>query len=105
MVPSARFFVVTGIMYPLNAEAGPGCFQARPISCSLFTTFGARRPSRLGAALTINVQWFVFWGRSQSWTTRYVLLSSACMSFCFQNHPSVSVTHEKAGIALSVGKT
>src|SRR5260370_33026002 len=84
-------------------ELGPGCCHACPISSRRFTTFGANFPSRLGAALRIRLQWMLLRGMSHSSTTCFTDFSSASLSACFQNHPSVMVTQDSAGILISPG--
>jgi len=50
-------------------HGGRGCFHALPISSSRLTTFGARRPSRVGGAFRIKLQCLRFSGSSHSSTT------------------------------------
>jgi len=54
-LPVARFRVVITTC-SLSFAMGPGCFHALPISSSRLTTFGARRPSRVGGAFRIKLQ-------------------------------------------------
>jgi hypothetical protein len=81
----------------------PWMLPASPISPRRATTFGARRPSRVGGAFKMRLQCRRFSGSSQSFTTVVTGLRFPLASCCFQNHPSVRVTHESAGTSLPCG--
>src|SRR6476646_6725282 len=95
-LPVARLRVVITTC-SLSFAMGPGCFHALPISSRRLTTFGARRPSRVGGAFRIRLQCLRFSGSSHSFTTVATGLRRPYASACFQNHPSVKVTHDSAG--------
>src|ERR1700722_2913426 len=83
-LPIDRFRVVITTC-SLSFAMGPECFQALPISSSRFTTFGARRPSRVGGAFRIKLQCLRFNGSSHSSTTVVTALRRPFASRCFQN--------------------
>src|SRR5260370_30629615 len=98
----ARFRVVITTC-SLSFAIGPGCLHALPISSKRLTTFGERRPSRVGGAFKIRLHCLRFSGSSHSSTIVVTALRCPSASRCFQNHPSVRVTQERAVTSLPSG--
>src|SRR5580698_8696378 len=98
-LPVARFRVVITTC-SLSFAKGPEYFHAFPISSKRLTTFGASRPSRFGGAFRIRLQCLRLSGSSHSSTTVFTGLRGPFSSRCFQNHPFVRVTQERAGTSL-----
>src|SRR5580692_9291316 len=101
-LPVARFRVVITTC-SLSFVMGPVCLQALPISSKRLTTLGERRPSRVGGAFKIRLHCLLFSGSSHSSTMVVTALRCPSAFCCFQNHPSVRVTQERAGTLLPSG--
>src|ERR1700730_18153881 len=86
-LPVARFRVVITTC-SLSLAMGPACVHALPISSKRLTTFGERRPSRVGGAFKIRLHCLRFNGSSHSSTMVVTPLRCPSASRCFQNHPS-----------------